>query len=150
MLIPLDRSVFNIFFIGNTSFKKLVIERFYEHLPHFRFKLEFVKFFCSNIEDFENLFNILTLDNMPSSTEKNKVPFNSVENIVVNRHWYLDFENNEREEINSAYDFVSGELSEDNINDSEVAQESDDNRAKLKDNRVEGKFVSKNFIKLSQ
>ena len=29
-------------------------------------------------------------------------------------------------------------------------QEIDDNRAKLKDNRLEGKFVSKNVINLSQ
>ena len=70
--------------------------------------------------------------------------------LVVNRHLYLDFENNERDEINTACDFVSGELSEDNINDSEVAQEIDDNRAKLKDNRLGGKFVSKNVINLSQ
>ena len=64
----------------------MLIERFYEHLPHFRFKLEFVKFCNSNIEDFENLFNILTLDNMPGFIEKNKVPFNYVNNLVVNRH----------------------------------------------------------------
>ena len=131
-------------------YKKLLIERFYEHLPHFRFKLEFVKFCNSNIEDFENLLNILTLDNMPGFIEKNKIPFNSVKNLDVNEHLYLDFENNEREEINSACDFVSGELSEDSINDSEVAQEIDDNRAKLMDNRLEGKFVSKNVINLSE
>ena len=131
----------------NSLYKKLLIERFYEHLPHFRFKLKFVKFCNSNIEDFENLFNVLTLDNMPGFIEKNKVPF---KNLVVNRHLYLDIANNEREEINSACDFVSGELSEDNINDSEVAQEIDDNRAKLKDNRLEGKFVGKNITNLSQ
>ena len=68
----------------------------------------------------------------------------------MNRHLYLDFENNEKEEINSAWDFASGELPEDIINNSEVAQEIDDNRAKLKDNRLEGKFVSKNVINLSQ
>ena len=68
----------------------------------------------------------------------------------MNRHLYLDFENNEKEEINSACDFVSGELPEDIINDSEVAQGIDDNRAKLKDNRPEGEFVSKNVINLSQ
>ena len=50
------------------------------------------------------------------------------------KHLYVDFENNEREEINSACDFVSGEVSEDSINDSEIAQGIDDNRAKLKDN----------------
>ena len=87
---------------------------------------------------------------MPGFIEKNKVPFNSVKNLVVNRHLYLDFENNEKEGINSACDFVSGELSEDNINDSEVAQVIDDNRAKLKDNRLEGTFSSKNVINLSQ
>ena len=134
----------------SSVYKKLLIERFYEHLPHFRFKLDFVKFCNSNIEEFENLFNILTLDNMPGFIEKNKAPFNSVENLVVNRHLYLDFENNEREEVLSACDFVSGELSEDDSNDSKVAQETDDNRVKLRDNRLEGKFVSKNAINSSQ
>ena len=132
------------------GYKKSEVIYFYLFSFSCRFKLEFVKFCNSNIEDFENLFNILTLDNMPGFIEKNKVPFNSVKDLVVNRHLYLDFENDEREEINSACDFVSGELSEDNINDSEVAQEIDDNRAKLKDNRLEGKFVSKNVINLSQ
>ena len=131
-------------------YKKLLTERFYDHLPHFRFKFDFVKFCNSNIEDFENLFNILTLDNMPGFIEKSKVPFNSVKNLVANRHLYLDVENTEREEVNSACDFVSGELSEDNSNDSEVVEETDDNRAKLKDNRLEGKFVSKNVNNLSQ
>ena len=70
----------------NSVYKKLLIERFYEHLPHFRFKLDFVKFCNSNVEYFENLFKILTLDNMPGFIEKNKVPFNSVKNLVVNRH----------------------------------------------------------------
>ena len=84
---------------------------------------------------------------MPGFIEKNKVPFNSVKNLVVSRHLYLDFENNERDGVNSTCNFVSGELSEDNGNDSEVAQETDDSRAKLKDNR---KFVSKNVINLSQ
>ena len=87
---------------------------------------------------------------MSGFIHKNKVFFNSVKNLVVNRHLYLDFENNEREEVNSACDFVSGELSEDNSNDSDVAQEIDDNRTKLKDNRLEGKFASKNVINLLQ
>ena len=87
---------------------------------------------------------------MPGFTKKNKVPFNSVENVVVNRHLSLDFENNEREEVITACNFVSGELSEDNSADSEVAEKTDDNRAKLKDNTLEGKFVSKNVIILSQ
>ena len=55
-----------------------------------------------------------------------------------------------KEDISSACDFGSGEVSEDNIDDSEVAQEIDDKRAKLKDNKLEGKFFSKNVINLSQ
>ena len=85
---------------------------------------------------------------MPGFIEKSKVPLNSVKNLGV--YLYLDFENNEREVFNSAWGFIDGELAKDNSNDSEVAQETDDNRAKLKDNRLEGKFVSKNFINLSQ
>ena len=56
---------------------------------------------------------------MPSFIEKEKVPFNSVKNLVANRHLYLGFENNESEEVNSICNFVSGVLSEDNSNDSE-------------------------------
>ena len=59
---------------------------------------------------------------------------------------YLDFENNERESVNSAYDFISGVPSEDISNDCEVAQDIDDKKAKLKDNILMGKLVSKNVI----
>ena len=58
---------------------------------------------------------------MPGFIEINKVPFNYVKNLDVNKHLYLDSENTEREEINSACDFVSGELSEESIDDSVVA-----------------------------
>lgn len=40
------------------------------------------------------------------------------------------------------------EYSEDNSNDSELAQETHDNRAELKDNKLAEKFVSKNVIDL--
>ena len=81
---------------------------------------------------------------MPGLIEKNKIPFNSVKKLVANRHLYLDFENNEREEVNSAHDFVSGVPSE--SNNCEVSQDIDDNKAKLKDNILMGKFVCKNVI----
>ena len=42
----------------------------------------------------------------------------------MNKHLYLDFENNEREKVNSICDFVSGVLSEDNSNNSGVVQKS--------------------------
>ena len=56
--------------------------------------------------------------------------------LLLDRHLYLDFEKNEREEVNSACYFVSGVLFEDNSSDSEIAQEIGDNRAELKDNRL--------------
>ena len=56
--------------------------------------------------------------------------------LLLDRHLYLDFENNEREEVNSACYFVSGVLFEDNSSDSEIAQEIGDNRAELKVNRL--------------
>ena len=68
----------------------------------------------------------------------------------MNRHLCLNFENNEREEVISACDFVREKLSEDKCRDSEVVKETDDSKAKSKDNRLEGKFVSKNVIYLSQ
>ena len=87
---------------------------------------------------------------MPNFIQKNKGPFNSIKNLVVNRHLYIDFENNERKEVNSPCNFVSVMVSKDNSNDSYNAQEIDDSRVKLKDNMLEGKFVSKNVINLSQ
>ena len=48
------------------------------------------------------------------------------------------------------YDFVGGELSEDNSNHFVAAQKIDDNGPKLNDNRLEGKSVSINAINLSQ
>ena len=45
----------------------------------------------------------------------------------------------QREEIHGAWNFFSDELSEDNINGSDVVQEIDDKRGKLKDNRLEGR-----------
>ena len=50
----------------------MLIVQFYEHLPHFRFKIDFVKFFSSIIEDFEILLNIIALDNLPGFIEKSK------------------------------------------------------------------------------
>ena len=56
--------LFKCFIVLNVLFKyfkKLLTEQFYEHLPHFRFKLEFVKFCNSNIEYFEKILIFLHL-----------------------------------------------------------------------------------------
>lgn len=124
------------------------IKQFYEHLPHFWLNFDFAKFWNLNIEDFQNIFNILKLDNMPNLIQKNKGPFNSIKNLVANRHLYIDFENNERKEVNSTYVYylkiivmilrLWRKLVITGLN------------WRLKDNRIEGKFVSKNVMNLSQ
>ena len=48
---------------------------------------------------------------MTGFTEKVKVPSNYVNSLVTHRHLYFHFENNEREEVNCTYYFVSGILS---------------------------------------
>ena len=70
--------------------------------------------------------------------------FSTVKNLLADRHLYLHFE------VSIACDFVISVLSEDNGNDSEVAQEINDNRAEIKDNRLERKFVNENVTNLSQ
>ena len=87
---------------------------------------------------------------MTGFTEKVEVPFNYVNSLVTHRHLYFHFENNERQEVNCTYYFVSGILSQINSSDSEAAQEIADNKVELKDNKLAGKFVSKNVISLSQ
>ena len=41
--------------------KKMVFERFYEHLPVFKFKYDFSAFCYSKFPDFENLYTLLSI-----------------------------------------------------------------------------------------
>ena len=45
----------------NSLLKKMVLERFDEHLPFFKFKYDFSAF-CSKFSDFENLHTLLTMN----------------------------------------------------------------------------------------
>lgn len=83
----------------------MLTEWFYEHLLHLWFKLEFVKFSNSKIENFKNLFNILSPENMSCFSKQVKIIFRSVNNLVADRQLYSDFENNEREEGNTTCNF---------------------------------------------
>ena len=69
---------------------------------------------------------------MPGFNENVRVPFYSLSDLVLDRHLYLYFENNEREEVNSICDFDSGNVSGDKSNDPEFRQEINDNSAELK------------------
>ena len=38
---------------GNSSVKKMVFERFHEHLPHFQFKVDFLSYCALNVHNLE-------------------------------------------------------------------------------------------------
>ena len=46
----------------NSLLKKMVLERFDEHLPFFKFKYHFNAFCYSKFPDFENLYTLLTMN----------------------------------------------------------------------------------------
>ena len=46
----------------NSSLKKMVFERFNEHLPHFQFKSDYFLYCNSQCPDFENLYTLLTIN----------------------------------------------------------------------------------------
>ena len=46
----------------NPLLKKMVLERFDEHLPFFKFKYDFNAFCYSKFPDFENLYILLTVN----------------------------------------------------------------------------------------
>ena len=46
----------------NSLLKKMVLERFVEHLPFFKFKYDFNAFCYSKFPDFENLYTLLTIN----------------------------------------------------------------------------------------
>ena len=46
----------------NSLLKKMVLERFDEHLPFFKFKYDFNAFCYSKFPDFENFYTILTMN----------------------------------------------------------------------------------------
>ena len=47
---------------GNSSRKKMVFERFNEHLPHFQFKGDFLSYCSSQCPEFENFYTLTTLN----------------------------------------------------------------------------------------
>ena len=54
----------------NPSVKKMVFERFYEHLLHFQFKVDFLSHCSSQCPDFENIYALSTLNKTYKNQEK--------------------------------------------------------------------------------
>ena len=56
---------------SNSSLKKMVFERFNEHLPHFQFKADFLLYCSSQCPEFENIYTVTTLNKTFKNYEKN-------------------------------------------------------------------------------
>ena len=125
----------------NSSLKKMVFERFNEHLPHFQFKSDYFLYCNSQCPDFENLYTLLTINKTYKYRERVNATSKTYQD-GSNLQEYLS-----REEKNN--DIVDG-----TENPSEPGKQyqnhQDNNTASLNKTRLEGKFVSKNVINLSK
>ena len=124
----------------NSLLKKIVLERFDEHLPFFKFKYDFNAFFYSKFLDFENLYTLLTMN-------KGSCVFRTSSSIQASQDEsavcdFVKSEGGENEMISSAGNNPDIEEKHDNGNVNNIAI--------YKGERLEGKFVSSNVINLSR
>ena len=124
----------------NSLLKKMVLERFDEHLPFFKFKYDFNAFCYSRFPDFENLYTLLTM-NKGSGVFRtsNSSQASQDESAVCD---FLKSEMGENETINSTGNTPDIEEKHDNSNINNIAT--------YKGERLEGKFVSSNVINISR
>ena len=125
----------------NSSLKKMVFERFNEHLPHFQFKSDYFLYCNSQCPDFKNLYKLLTI----SKTYKYRERLNATSKTYqdgTNLQEHLS-----REEKNNDIVDVTENPSEPG---KQYQNHQDNNTASLNKTRLEGKFVSKNVINLSK
>ena len=84
----------------NSLLKKMVLERFDEHLPFFKFKYDFNAFCYSKFPDFENLYTLLTMNKGSGVFRTSKSSQASQDDSVVCD--VVKSEGGENEIINSA------------------------------------------------
>ena len=125
----------------NLNLKKMVFERFNEHLPHFQFKSDFFLYCNSQCPDFENLYTLLTINKTGKYQERVNVTSQSYRD-GINLPEYLS-----REEKNNDIVNGTGDLSEPG---KQLHNHQDSNTASLNKTRSEGKFVSKNVVNQSR
>ena len=123
----------------NSSLKKMVFERFNEHLPHFQFKSDYYLYCNSQCPDFENLYTLLTINKTYKYRERvNATSKTYQDGTNLQEHLSREKKNN---------DIVDG-----TENPSEPGKQyqnhQGNNNASLNKTRLEGKFVSKNVINL--
>ena len=125
----------------NSHLKRMVLERFDEHLPHFQFKSDFLSYCNSLCSEFENLCTLVTI-NKTSKYQKGE----SASSQTCQDDIKLTEVLNEKEKSNDSLDSTR--------NCSEPGTQADDhqdiNTAFYKGLRLDGKFVSKNVFNLSR
>ena len=93
---------------GNSSVQKMVFERFYEHLPHFQFKVDFFSYCGSQFPDFENVYTLTTLNKTYKSQEK----MNNASQTCQDEsdfHKVLNTDGKKKEKFNSTEDLYNCE-----------------------------------------
>ena len=125
----------------NSHLKRMVLERFDEHLPHFQFKSDFLSYCNSLCPEFENLCTLVSI-NKTSKHQKGESASSQTCQDDINLTEVL----NEEEKSNDSLD-STGNCSEPGT---QANDHQDINTAFYKGLRLEGKFVSKNVFNLSR
>ena len=121
----------------NSHLKRMILERFKEHLPYFQFKSEFHLYCNSLCPEFENLYTLVAIN------ENSKYPKGESASSQSCQ-----------DDINLSEVLTEAEKSDDSLDSTGNHSESDTqandhqyiNTASYKRLRLEGKFVSKNVI----
>ena len=125
----------------NSHFKRMVLERFDEHLPHFLFKSNFLSCCNSLCLEFENLYTLVTINKTsehPKEESASSQTYQDAINLIENR--------TEEEKCNDLLD-STGNCS---LSFIQANNHQGINTAFYKGLRLEGKFVSKNVFNLSR
>ena len=119
---------------GNSSFKKMVFERFNEHLPHFQFKADFLSYCNSQCPAFENIYTLTTLNKTLNNREKiNNASQTCQDESGLSK--VLNTEDKRNENLNNTENLSSCEKEGNALKGNNIASQIGV--------RLEGKFVSK-------
>ena len=122
------------------TYKKIVLERFAEHLPFFKFKYDFNAFCYFKFPEIENLYTPLTMNKSSGVFRTSSSSQASQDESLVCD--FVKSDGGENEIINHAGNTPDIKEKHDNNNTNNIA--------KYRGERLEGKFVSGNVINLSR
>ena len=122
------------------ALKKMVFERFNEHLPHFQFKADFLLYCSSQCPEFENIYTPTTLNKTYKNYEKNNASQTCQDESGLLK--VLNTEDKKNQKFNSTENLRNCEKEDNVLKGNNIASQIGV--------RLEGKFVSKNVINLSR